>query len=316
MLLHQRNSQKSVKIFFFCICFLACCSGCYCAKGEDYSRSSFDFVDRNSATKWTRGLGIVSYKGKHIDLNNYFSKPISELFDVMGNPDYQTGWIDYFDCAGISIFAKLYKHGVITEEEVPIKAFAWKFNGEYLVCYCTYANMDMFTSFPISYRMDSVDNHNEWLMYSSENKGLCLLVWNKLKSIDMVLEYSNLDIHKWIKWKDRQDIDLNKYYLTNFVIPKDSYNLNHDIKMRDVIGMDRESFYKYSKVPDDSLFYHKTSLPEDIWRELHFVADQLPSEFRIDRFSHPIDSFDVVYDANDKVIFITMCRQEKLDIQY
>lgn len=274
----------------------------------------FDYLISTVGTSKQMEVG-----GKKIDFLEYYSKPVDNLFNDIGQPDYQSGWIGYCEYSGTSFYSRMFTADYRLCE-LPIKTYLWKMDQGYFMCMCTYSDEERALSFPLSYKwdFDSIKGRfTYWFSRHSDEKGFCVLFWKWVDYIEQVELYTFIDKPDWRPLGEREVCSLYDYYVSDFRVGASS---GCDC-LKSFIGKDRDMFLTGTKLwgqssPRNSVVYCKWFLPRSLKEETVIIKDKLPIFFRVDEYnSFPNEYYHVFYNMRDSLIFITTDRYERMVIE-
>lgn len=273
----------------------------------------------DTISTYTNRRPDLQWQGKYLNFSHYFAKPVDKLFDTIGKPDLQTGWLCYYDYVNSSIFAKCFPDKYI-DEEIPVKVYAWSNGAEFLVCFCTYNDKERALSFPFTYRLfdNSSGYFNDWFTYHSNDEGFYIFQWKIVKGLDdwQIDAEPGERYPPWCAYNERQEMDIRNYYFSNFRFRTEE---NDSTTLSSVVGTRRgELHFKYEKL-SDSHIYCRTNMPQWLKEETYIIKDELPWLFRVDKYRNKRimnNEYDVIYDLQGKLLLIAVNREGHVHIDY
>lgn len=250
--------------------------------------------------------------------NDLFKKSISDIIEILGAPENQTGWIDYIDTQRISFSSKLFvRHFPLLE--IPIKAYAWDIEDGVFICLCTFDDI-RFHTFPMNIT-DSFDHVGTgWLASHSEDDGFKIFYWGIFNEIHSLQGFSLLDSLNWVGYEKRTPINLLDYYYDHFNIDSQWTIDNKTVPLRCLIGRDPtelEFLIKGKPMRRIALsIFSKYNANSYSW----MLSNQLPFMYNIDRYNLSSGFWgegylDVIHWRN-KVQYIEYHSKEPLILEY
>lgn len=284
-----------------------------CMANEDDTNSVFSNIDPQFLARNVGTSQRIKTKFGTIDFRDYYSRPITQLFDVIGEPDYQSGWIGYCEDSGPSLYSQIFNDSY-NRLEIPIKAYTWRLDKGYLLCLCTYSDAERALSFPLSYRWDEPKSFAKWFAHHSYEDGFCLLFWKLVDNLKTAESYSFLDYPEWSTLGNRTKCDLYEFYLSNYVIFSPGRGKIH---LKDVLGVSRDEYISDMGQPTYSQIYCKLFMPRSLREETYIIRDKIPLFFRVDEYYNKYTTnIHVYYDLRESLIWVNKDRYERVFIQY
>lgn len=299
------------KFLFILLCLFSISS-----VGQDTGNyiSSFSKINKEAYNKRLNVSNSISWRGKRLNFHDYFAKPISGLFETIGEPDYQSGWLGFCDTGGVSIISGLFNESY-PNSEIPIKVYAWKKGGKYLLCFCIYDNEDMFTSFPLTYRWGRWESILEWFSFHSGDD-YRLLYWGVSISLEGNLPFLQFVHPIWSLYSERKEKSVKEFYFDTFGTHLFPYEWTGYIaKLSEVKGIARMEMISRMGEPVTSNIY-RNDLPTFLRRETFLIRESIDSYVKVDRYPYGLDNnIDFFYDENDILIFMSVGRDDYFYIE-